>query len=59
MAQHSSAPEPRPLRPDERHQPRRRLAIGIAVLVLAVGALAGTAGRATAVMPPRPSRAGR
>ena len=44
MAQQPSAQEPRPLRPDERQRPRRRLVIGFAVLVLALGALAGTAG---------------
>jgi ABC-type transport system substrate-binding protein len=44
MAQHSSAPEPRPLQSNGWHRSLRSLAIGAAVLVLTVGALAGTAG---------------
>ena len=44
MAQHSSAPESRPLQSNRRHRPLRWLVIGVAVLVLTVGALAGTAG---------------
>jgi ABC-type transport system substrate-binding protein len=44
MAQHPSAPEPRPLQSNGRHRPLRWLAIGTAVLVLTAGALAGTAG---------------
>jgi ABC-type transport system substrate-binding protein len=44
MDQHSSAPEPRPLQPHGWHRPLRWLAIGAALLVLSLGALAGTAG---------------
>jgi ABC-type transport system substrate-binding protein len=44
MAQHPSAPEPRPLQSNGRPRSLRWLAIGTAVLVLTVGALAGTAG---------------